>query len=112
MTIGVTEQQGFVEVRLEGRFVASSVEELKSLLDSHLETVSNVLFDLTKMTHIDSSGLGTLVQVLQKTRAAGGTTRLACLQPHPKIVFDITKVFRVFEIYDSLDEARASFSRQ
>ena len=112
MTIGVTEQQGFVEVRLEGRFVAASVEELKSLLDSHLETVSNVLFDLTKMTHIDSSGLGTLVQILQKTRAAGGTTRLACLQPHPKIVFDITKVFRVFEIYDSLDEARASFSRQ
>lgn len=110
MTIGVAEQNGFLEIRLEGRFVASCVEELRAVVEPRLETVHNILFDLKKMTHIDSSGLGTLVQILQRTRALGGTTRLACLQPHPKIVFDITKVFRVFEIFDTVKEARAAFA--
>ena len=46
----------------------------------------------------------------KKCKAAGGICRLACLQPHPRIVFDITKVFRVFEIFDSVEEAEASFA--
>lgn len=62
------------------------------------------------MTHIDSSGLGLLVRALQKARAAGGEVRLACLQAHPRIVFDITKVFRVFEIFDTVEEARKAFA--
>ena len=42
--------------------------------------------------------------------AAGGEVRLACLQAHPRIVFDITKVFRVFEIFDTVEEARKAFA--
>ena len=55
--------------------------------------------------HIDSSGLGVLVQVLQKVKAGGGKVILAALQPAPKIVFDITKVSRVFEIVPTVADA-------
>ena len=67
---------------------------------------SNVLFDLSGMVHIDSSGLGVLVQVLQKAKAGGGKVVLAALQPAPKIVFDITKVSRVFEIVPTVADAQ------
>ena len=64
------------------------------------------LFDLSKMAHIDSSGLGVLVQVLQKAKSCGGKVVLAALQPGPKIVFDITKVSRVFEIVPTVADAK------
>ena len=66
---------------------------------------TNVLFDLSRMEHIDSSGLGVLVQILQKAKAGGGKVVLAALQSAPKIVFDITKVSRVFEIVPTVADA-------
>ncbi len=110
MTVNAKPGDGYVEVQVDGRLVASCAEEVQAALDKALETSVNLLVDLSKMTHIDSSGLGVLVRALQKARAAGGCVRLACLQPHPRIVFDITKVFRVFEIFDTLEEARRSFA--
>ncbi len=110
MTTNTTPCNGYVEVRIDGRLVASCAEEAQAALDAALETNANLLIDLSKMTHIDSSGLGLLVRALQKARAAGGEVRLACLQAHPRIVFDITKVFRVFEIFDTVEEARKAFT--
>ena len=110
MTTNTIPCDGYVEIQIDGRFVASCVEEAQAALDAALETNANLLLDLSKMTHIDSSGLGLLVRALQKARAAGGEVRLACLQAHPRIVFDITKVFRVFEIFDTVEEARKAFA--
>lgn len=110
MTMNITPADGYVEVQIDGRLVASCAEEVQAALDKALEGSANLLLDLSKMTHIDSSGLGLLVRALQKARAAGGEVRLACLQAHPRIVFDITKVFRVFEIFDTVEEARKAFA--
>lgn len=110
MTVNTKPGEGCVEVQIDGRLVASCAEEVQAAMDNAMETSPKLLVDLSKMSHIDSSGLGVLVRALQKARAAGGCVRLACLQPHPRIVFDITKVFRVFEIYDTLEEARKSFN--
>ncbi|MCR5751347.1 MAG: STAS domain-containing protein [Kiritimatiellae bacterium] len=110
MEMNIEDMPNFVKVVITGRFVASCSEELKETLGKKIEKCPNILCDLSRMTHIDSSGLGALVYVLQKCKAAGGICRLACLQPHPRIVFDITKVFRVFEIFDSVEEAEASFA--
>ena len=67
---------------------------------------TNVLLDLGRMVHIDSSGLGVLVQILQKAKSGGGKMIIAALQPGPKIVFDITKVSRVFEIVPTVADAK------
>ena len=99
-----------LKVGLEGRLVAACSEEMRDRVSTRLEGVRKILFDLSGMTHIDSSGLGVLVQLLQRVTTSGGGLKLACLQPHPRIVFDITKVYRVFEIYDTVDAALASFA--
>ena len=110
MTTKTIPCDGYVEVQIDGRLVASCSETVQTVLDKALQQDRNLLIDLSKMTHIDSSGLGVLVRTRQKSREAGGTVRLACLQAHPRIVFDITKVFRVFEIFDTVEEARKAFA--
>lgn len=98
-----------LKVCLDGRLVAACSEEFKKQTLDRVGNTKNILFDLSKMSHIDSSGLGAMVFLLQKASAVGGTVKLACLQARPRIIFDITKVFRVFEIYDTVDVALKSF---
>ena len=44
--------------------------------------------------------------MLQKAKSSGGKVILAALQAGPKIVFDITKVSRVFEIVPTVEDAK------
>ena len=102
----ITKQDKLLKVDVDGRLVAAVAPELREELLSQMEDGTNVLFDLSGMVHIDSSGLGVLVQILQKAKAGGGKVVLASLQSGPKIVFDITKVSRVFEIVPTVADAK------
>ena len=101
----IKKDANLLTVAIEGRFVAAVAPDLREEVSAKISDGTNVLFDLGKMVHIDSSGLGVLVQVLQKVKAGGGKVILAALQPAPKIVFDITKVSRVFEIVPTVADA-------
>ncbi len=106
MTWEITTEGNVLKVTISGRLVAAGVPALREDLIGRITEGMNVLFDLAKMAHIDSSGLGLLVQVLQKVKAGGGKVVLAALQPAPKIVFDITKVSRVFTIVPTVADAQ------
>ena len=99
-----------LKVTLDGRLVASCSEEFKDAMFERLRDSKRVVMDLRKMGHIDSSGLGALVSILQWINSNGGTLKLFGLQSRPKIVFDITKVYRVFDIYNTEEEALAAFN--
>ena len=102
----ITEGEKVVKVDIDGRFVAAVAPSLREEVLGVMKDGTNVLFDLSSMVHIDSSGLGVLVQILQKAKAGGGKVILAALQSGPKIVFDITKVSRVFEIVPTVEDAK------
>ena len=106
MAWNISNEGKTLKVEIEGRLVAAVAPALREELLAKMDDGTNVLFDLSKMVHIDSSGLGVLVQVLQKAKAGGGKVILAALQPGPKIVFDITKVSRVFEIVPTVGDAK------
>ena len=104
MACEITKEGNLLKVALNGRFVANVAPGVRDDILAQLSDGMNVLFDLSNMVHIDSSGLGVLVQVLQKAKASGGKVVLAA----PKIVFDITKVSRVFEIVPTVEDAKFS----
>ena len=107
------ENEGNVlKVSLTGRLVASCSEEFKDTMFERLKDSKQVLFNLQQMEHVDSSGLGALVSILQWMNSNSRSVKLCCLQPRPKIVFDITKVYRIFEIYPTEAEALAAFAAQ
>ena len=101
--------ENVLKVGLEGRLVAACSEEFKDTMMERLKGYKYILFDMEKMAHVDSSGLGALVSILQWINSNGGYLKLANIQPRPWIVFDITKVYRVFDIYDTVEEALDAF---
>jgi len=102
----ISEEDAVLKVEIDGRLVAAVAPQLREDVLAKMNDGTNVLFDLSRMVHIDSSGLGVLVQILQKAKAGGGKVVLAALQSGPKIVFDITKVSRVFEIVPTVEDAK------
>lgn len=109
MEYNIEEKGGVLVVSLVGRLVAACTEEVKEAIPPRMDENPKMVLNLSRMSHIDSSGLGMLVQLLQRVTERGGIVKIACLQSHPRIVFDITKAYRVFEIYDSVDAALKSF---
>lgn len=106
MAWDISENGNVLNVAVDGRLVAAVAPDMRDEILGKMAEGQNVLFDLSRMAHIDSSGLGVLVQILQKAKAGGGKVILAALQPGPKIVFDITKVSRVFEIVPTPADAK------
>ena len=45
----------------------------------------------------------------QEITHQGGQLKIASLQAKPRVVFDITKVYRIFDIYDDVETAISSF---
>ena len=57
---------------------------------------------------MDSAGLGSLIAALKRITERGGDMKLACLQKKPRMVFEITRAYKVFEIFDTIEEALKS----
>jgi anti-anti-sigma factor len=68
-----------------------------------------VVFDLTNLTHIDSTGVGIIVTCNGKMTAAGGELRLAALQPRIREILRVAKLDRVLSFYPSAETAAERF---
>lgn len=70
-----------------------------------------ILFNLAEVTHIDSAGLGNLINALAQARKQGGELKLVNLPQKVQDLMQFTKLYTVFDI--SSDEAAAvrSFSQ-
>lgn len=96
-----------VSEELDARNAQQAKEFFKELV---AEGSSSVVVDLSPLDFIDSSGLGALVTALKIARQDNGVVRLCALSPPVKSIFELTRLSRVFEIYETSDEALSSFS--
>ncbi len=73
------------------------------------EQIKRVLLNFAEVTYIDSSGLATLVEMLQRLKRFGGALRLCNLSEKVSGLFEITKLDRLFSIFSSEEEALKDF---
>jgi len=73
--------------------------------------IKQVVIDLKKVKWVNSSGLGTLMACLTTLRNAEGQLKLANLNRKIENLLLITKLIVVFETYDSVERAVASFGK-
>jgi sigma-B regulation protein RsbU (phosphoserine phosphatase) len=69
----------------------------------------SVVFDLNKLQFIDSSGLGSFLSVLRTLNARGGDLKLARMNGQIRTMFELVKMHKIFEIYNSTEDAIESF---
>jgi anti-anti-sigma factor len=63
-----------------------------------------VLLDCQNITFLDSSGLGTLVLAFKTLRDAGKKMVLCSINDQVRMIFELTSMTDIFEIFPSKDE--------
>lgn len=69
----------------------------------------NILLDLAGVTTIDSSGIGEMVNVNKTVAERGGKLRLVGMPPKVADMLQMTHLIMVFDTFDNLEEAIASY---
>ena len=86
----------------------AGAENFKYVLNERMKEGKKVILDLEKLINIDSYGLDALLAMAQKALENNSVIKLARVSADMQIVLDITKVYRVFDIYPTIEEAVAS----
>jgi len=91
------------------RLDAHNADMLKAELKNAFEGGAKyILVDMEKVRFIDSSGLGVLVSGFKNSVAHKGRLALSGLQEQVRSMFELTRLHRVFDIYEDRDKALAS----
>jgi anti-anti-sigma factor len=99
-----------VEVVNLSRATLKEAEEFKKILSEDIENgARKLIVDLSDCEFIDSTFLGSLVVSLKKATALGGDLRLVGFQPSVHSMFELTRMYRVFEAYQTKQEAIEGF---
>ena len=94
-----------------GQLDINNAPQTRQQLDQLIEDGRNrLIFDLERVTAVDSSGLAVLVNALHKTRAAGG--EIALLKPCPEVgtILRLTRLSSIFKVYENEQIAVAEVS--
>jgi anti-sigma B factor antagonist len=86
--------------------VKTFMRELQPLLDSPRPCV---VLDCSKIQDIDSAGVEMLLQCLELAMKRDGDLKLAAVSPASAIILELMRVDRLFEVFDTSEEAARSF---
>jgi len=94
----------------EGEINIHTSAELRKTFDKFIKTnTKKLLVDFSSVPYIDSSGLATLIEMLQRLKKIGGNLRISNMADKVKNVFEITKVHKLFAIFDNRQDALNGF---
>jgi len=102
-------ENGVCIVQITGTLDGKTVEEFKERFEDEIGEANQCIFDMSELAFLDSAGLGGLLSCLKKMIQRDGDLRIASLGQKARLVFDITRAHKVFEIFDTTEQAKASF---
>lgn len=89
---------------------AGNVHAFRDGMQFAMKDQTQVVFDMSHMKFVDSSGLGALIACLRDANSRKGDLRLCGMSRSVRSLFELMRMHRVFSIYDAVDDAVASFS--
>jgi anti-sigma B factor antagonist len=81
--------------------------EIKTLIN---DGFVDVLLDFSKVAWINSTGIGLLVTGYHTLKRNGGRMKVCSVGPRVESIIMVTQLDRVFDVFESCDEAVKSFA--
>lgn len=94
--------RGYAVVALQGEIDLYSSPRARELILGCLEEGKPTLVDLSGVSYIDSSGVASLVEGLQKARAGGLAFALIGVSEAAMKVLQLARLDTVFEVYSGI----------
>lgn len=89
-----------LDVDLSGKMYAEQAAELRLGILNEIERGRHHLrFHMSRLSYIDSAGLGVLVSIYKRVMKNGGTMRLQGLKGEVKEIFELTRLDTIFDIH-------------
>ena len=88
---------------------AGNAKEFKRDVLPALNGHSRVIFEMSGLKFVDSSGLGAILSCLRQLNANGGDLKLAGMQKPVRALFELVRMHRIFDIYNTREEALSVF---
>ncbi len=96
----------FYVLKIEGRFDSPHSAILEAeILDLYNRGEKNIIFDLTGLNYISSSGLRVFLIAQKKAIASQGKLHLCNMQPPVRETFSVIGFSSMFRIFDTREEA-------
>lgn len=112
----VTEQGPVSIVVFQDRKILEelSIHEIEEVLSELVESKAtiNLLLSFRQVEHLSSAALGMLIKLHKRVAEKGGRLKLSDIHPQIYEVFKITRLNKVFEIYDTASQALSAFGSQ
>lgn len=114
MQLKTREFDGVVVIEIKGNLMGGpDSQKFRELLHKLLDEGKNkIVVDVKNVKFMNSAGLGTLISGLTTMRNGGGDLKIA--NPTDKIesLLMITRLIKVFETYDSVEQAVESYKKR
>jgi anti-sigma B factor antagonist len=108
LAIELHNQNNISIFELKGRILSDSdLVEPNNLLTALKDW--NIIFDLSQLTHTNSSGIAFMVKSMTRARINNGDVVLVNPNTGLSKLFEITKMHEVFTIYETLETAKNHF---
>lgn len=113
MKTSTNEARGIRVLACKGAMtLGGGADELDAAFERALaEAGGRIVLDLTRLSYLDSAGVGAVVSCSKHAASSGAVMKVALQRSGPvRRIFEITQLERGFEIFDDADSAAASFT--
>lgn len=110
MSISFTSKNRTLVVKITGEIDHFSANDIKNKTDKEYRRLNskNILFDLSDVTFMDSSGIGVIMGRYKNVEANGGEVG-AAINTGLKKIFEVSGLFRIIKYYENIEHALKEF---
>ncbi len=109
LTFNLSEQQSVHVASLKGKITSSpDIEQLNTKLAA---LSGNIIFELTELTHINSTGINLFIKTLTRSRVNGHELVLCGINGNVKQLFELAKIDGLFKQFETLEDSINHFKQ-
>ncbi|GFZ30936.1 anti-sigma F factor antagonist [Clostridium zeae] len=94
-------------VALTGELDHHSAEEIRVKVDDRIDRdgVKSLVFDFSRVTFMDSSGIGMVIGRYKRLSMRNGKVSVVAANKNVKRVFELSGMFKIINSYESINDA-------